>query len=191
MCKVKISDVRRWWGPVRIQIGIDVEATLVAALQVHDLGVRKSAIWDDEFYITRSLSFMLQKEGYECQVAYDGQAALEQVRRDPPALIYLDVDMPVKDGVTVAREIRSDPKLQDITIIMLTAKGQEVDKERGIKAGANDYIMKPFAPAAVLRKVKEFWVREIEVSVVPMGRGSESRPEPPRLARKLSLKLVA
>ena len=117
---------------------------------------KKILVVDDEFYITRSLSFMLKKEGYECQVAYDGQAALEQVRRDPPALIYLDMDMPVKDGVTVAREIRRDPDLKDITIIMLTAKGQEADKERGLAAGANDYIMKPYDPADVLRKVKEF-----------------------------------
>ena len=116
---------------------------------------KKILVVDDEFYITRSLSFMLKKEGYESQVAYDGQTALEQVRRDPPALIFLDMDMPVKDGVTVAREIRSDPDLKDITIIMLTAKGQEVDKERGLAAGANDYIMKPYDPVGILRKVKE------------------------------------
>lgn len=117
--------------------------------------IRKILVVDDEFYITRSLSFMLKKEGYESQVAYDGQAALEQVRRDPPALIFLDMDMPVKDGLTVAREIRSDPGLKDITIILLTAKGQEADKERGLAAGANDFLMKPFDPMAVLRKEKE------------------------------------
>lgn len=116
---------------------------------------KKILVADDEYYITRSLSFMFQKEGYECMVAHDGQAAIDQIKTVKPALIFLDVDMPKKNGYEVAQEIRSVPEWRDIHIIMLTAKGQAIDKEKGMEAGANEYVLKPFDPRKILIRVKE------------------------------------
>ena len=116
---------------------------------------KKILIVDDEYFITRSLSFMFKKEGYECRMVHDGQAALDQIARDRPDLIFLDVDMPVKDGYVTAREIRENKEWKDIHIIMLTAKGQEVDKEKGLEVGADEYVLKPFDPKALLDRVKE------------------------------------
>ena len=116
---------------------------------------RKILIVDDEFCITRSLSFMFKKEGYVCETVHDGQGALDRIAAGKPALIFLDVDMPVKDGYEAAREIRANPKWRDVHIIMLTAKGQDLDREKGFQAGADEYILKPFDPRAVLKRVKE------------------------------------
>lgn len=116
---------------------------------------KKILIVDDEYYITRSLSFLFQKEGYHCRVAYDGQAAIEQIKSDKPDLMFLDVDMPRKNGFEVAREIRGLPDFQDIYIIMLTAKGQEVDRKEGVAAGVDEFILKPFDPRATLKRVQE------------------------------------
>ena len=116
---------------------------------------KKILIVDDEYFITRSLSFMFKKEDYECRMVHDGQAALDQIARDRPDLIFLDVDMPVKNGYVTAREIRENKEWKDIHIIMLTAKGQEVDKEKGLEVGADEYVLKPFDPKALLDRVKE------------------------------------
>lgn len=116
---------------------------------------KKILVVDDEYFITRSLSFMLQKEGFEVNVAHDGQRAIEEIGQDKPDLIFLDVDMPKKDGNEVAREIRANPQWKDIHIIMLTAKGQEKDVSKGLEAGADEYVLKPFDPRAILKRVKE------------------------------------
>ncbi|MEA1967566.1 MAG: response regulator [Thermodesulfobacteriota bacterium] len=119
---------------------------------------RKILIVDDEFFITRSLSFMLKKEGYHCDIANDGQKALENIGSEKPDLIFLDVDMPVKNGYETAREIRQNPAWKDIHIIMLSAKGQDIDEKRGLEAGANEYILKPFDPRAILARVREILI---------------------------------
>lgn len=116
---------------------------------------RKILVVDDEFFITRSLSFMFKKEGYVCEIAHDGQEALEKIGSEKPDLIFLDIDMPVKNGYETAREIRQNPEWKDIPIIMLTAKGQDIDEKRGLEAGANEYILKPFDPKAILTRVRE------------------------------------
>ncbi len=116
---------------------------------------KKILVVDDEYFITRSLSFMLQKEGFEVNVAHDGQRAIEEIGQDKPDLIFLDVDMPKKDGNEVAREIRANPQWKDIHIIMLTAKGQEKDVSKGLEAGADEYVLKPFDPRAILKRAKE------------------------------------
>jgi len=115
---------------------------------------KKILIVDDEFYITRSLSFLFGKEGDECRTAQDGETALELVKDDRPDIIFLDVDMPKKDGYETARDIRTKLKMNDVYIIMLTAKGQEIDEKRGLEAGADEYVLKPFDPRALLEKVK-------------------------------------
>lgn len=115
----------------------------------------KILVVDDEYYITRSLSFLFKKEGYEVNVAGDGEAALTEIARERPDLIFLDVDMPRMNGLEAVRAIRTNPDWKDIHIIMLTAKGQESDEQAGLAAGANEYRLKPFDPRAVLKRVRE------------------------------------
>ena len=116
---------------------------------------KKILIVDDEYYLTRSLSFMLQKEGFDCEVAHDGQVALEKIESEKPDLIFLDVNMPKKDGYEVAREICNNPLWKGIYIIMLSSRGQQDDKKIGLEARANEYFLKPFGPKTILEKVKE------------------------------------
>ena len=116
---------------------------------------KKILVVDDEFFISRSLSFMFKKEGYECDTAYDGEAAMQIVETQKPGLIFLDLDMPKKDGYEVCQEIKSNPDLKDTYVIILTAKGQDLDEERGLKVGADEYMLKPFDPRMVQRRVKE------------------------------------
>jgi DNA-binding response OmpR family regulator len=116
---------------------------------------KKILVVDDEFYITRSLSFLFKKEGYEVNVAGNGEAALTEIAREMPDLIFMDVDMPRKNGLETVREIRANPDRKGIHIIMLTAKGQQSDEQMGLEAGANEYQLKPFDPRAILNRVRE------------------------------------
>lgn len=115
---------------------------------------RRILIADDEPYILRSLSFVLQKEGFEVETACDGEEALEKVRQFKPKILFLDIMMPLEDGYEVCEELRSDPDTKDIYVIMLTAKGQIIDKKRGLEVGADEYITKPFSPREIVDKVK-------------------------------------
>lgn len=115
----------------------------------------KILIADDEPYIVRSLSYILQREGIPFDVAIDGQQAIEKARHLKPKLLFLDIMMPHKSGLEVCSLIKQDPALRSIHIIMLTAKGQEDDKQKSRSAGADEYITKPFSPRQVLERVKE------------------------------------
>ena len=106
----------------------------------------KIVVVDDEYFISRSLSFIFEKEGYKCFVAHDGEMALEVIRREKPDLIFLDIGMPKMDGYQVCREIKRDEDLKDIYVIMLTAMGQDVDQKASLEAGADEYMLKPFNP---------------------------------------------
>ncbi len=106
---------------------------------------------DDEQAVGEILRLYLEREGFEVTVVYDGEAALEAVRRHPFDLILLDLMLPKKDGWTVCREIRS---FSSVPIIMLTARGEEVDRVLGLELGADDYVPKPFSPREVVARVK-------------------------------------
>ena len=116
--------------------------------------MKKVLIVDDEPHLVKSLSFVLSKEGYEVSSASDGEEALQKIRHSRPALIFLDIMMPKKNGYEVCQEIRNSPELKDIYIIMLTAKGQAADREEGLGIGANDFITKPFSALDVLARVR-------------------------------------
>jgi len=116
---------------------------------------RKIVVADDEYFISRSLSFIFEKEGYACSVASDGEAALGLVRQEKPDLVFLDIGMPKMNGYNVCKEIRSDPDLKSIYIIMLTAMGQDVDQKASLEAGANEYMLKPFNPRMIRERVAE------------------------------------
>lgn len=116
---------------------------------------RRIVVVDDEYFISRSLSFIFEKEGYKCFVASDGEMALEVIRREKPELVFLDIGMPKMDGYQVCKAIRRDQELKDTYIIMLTAMGQDVDQKASLEAGANEYMLKPFNPRLVREHVAE------------------------------------
>lgn len=116
---------------------------------------KKILVVDDEPHVIRSLTFVLTKEGYDVASAVDGEDALAKIRDLKPNLVFLDVMMPKKNGYEVCREVKKDSHLSDIRIIMLTAKGQEADREQGLSAGADEFLTKPFSPIGVVAKVRE------------------------------------
>ena len=111
-------------------------------------------IVDDEPNIVLSLEFLMKKEGYEVLSVANGAEAMQAITEKTPDLILLDVMMPRKDGYEVCQELRATPPWKDIKIIMLTAKGRDVEREKGLALGANDYITKPFSTQELVEKVK-------------------------------------
>jgi two-component system alkaline phosphatase synthesis response regulator PhoP len=109
---------------------------------------------DDEPYVQRALSFVLRKEGFNVGVASNGEEALEKAREIKPRIIFLDLIMPRMNGFDTCRTLKKDDELKNIHVIILTAKGQEVDRDRGMKEGADDYITKPFSPKEVVDMVR-------------------------------------
>lgn len=117
--------------------------------------VRKILVVDDEPNIVLSLQFLMRKAGYQVRVARDGEEALEAMREQKPDLVLLDVMMPKRDGFDVCETIRANPDWADIKIIMLTAKGRDIEREKGFALGANEYITKPFSTREVLQRVTD------------------------------------
>ena len=109
---------------------------------------------DDEAHILELLTFNLEATGYRVVTAANGEDALTVCQHDRPALILLDIMLPGIDGVEVCRRLKSQSNTQDIPIIMLTAKGDEVDKILGLELGADDYITKPFSVRELVARVK-------------------------------------
>ena len=105
---------------------------------------------DDEPFICRSLTFVLRKDHYNVLEARNGEEALAAIRTHKPDLVFLDVMMPKLNGFQVTQQVRADRSLDGVKIILLTAKGQECDREVGKTAGANDYMTKPFSPTKIL-----------------------------------------
>jgi DNA-binding response OmpR family regulator len=116
---------------------------------------KKILVVDDETHVITSLTFVLTKEGYDVSSAENGEDALTKIQQLKPGLVFLDVMMPKKNGYEVCQEVKKDPSLRNIYIIMLTAKGQETDREKGLSAGADEFISKPFSPVGVVEKVKK------------------------------------
>ncbi len=110
---------------------------------------------DDEPNIVLSIKFLMSQEGYQVKTASNGEDALQAIAEQVPDLILLDVMMPKPDGFEVCQKIRATPEWKDIPVIMLTAKGRDVEKEKGIAMGADDYVTKPFATKELVLKVKE------------------------------------
>lgn len=121
----------------------------------------KVLIVDDDKNICELLRLYLEKDGYETACAYDGQAALTRFGEFEPDFVLLDIMLPLTDGWQVCREIR---KTSDVPVIMLTAKGETVDKVFGLELGADDYVTKPFEPKEVLARIKAVLRRKAPVS---------------------------
>jgi DNA-binding response OmpR family regulator len=119
---------------------------------------KKILIVDDEVHIRTLLEQALEDledVGVELLSARDGEEGLQYARDEKPDLMFLDVMMPRKNGYEVCQTIKQDPDLQDIYIILLTAKGQAADKVRGDTVQANEYITKPFNPDEILQKARD------------------------------------
>ena len=111
-------------------------------------------IVEDEPDIRELLAFHLEREGYHVTRSRSGADALRQVRARPPDLILLDLMLPELGGLDVCRRLRQDPRTASVPIVMLTARGEEVDRILGLELGADDYIVKPFSPKEVVARVR-------------------------------------
>jgi len=116
---------------------------------------KKILIADDNENIRDALTYLLEDEGYDLLLAKDGADTLRKVRGRRPDILFLDIMMPEMNGYDVCRTIKNDPQLKSTYIIMLTAKGQVAEQERGKEVGADEYIVKPFSPMEILAKVKQ------------------------------------
>jgi DNA-binding response OmpR family regulator len=118
----------------------------------------KLLIVDDEAHIRMLLEQTLedlQDDGVEILTASDGEEALETIKAEKPDLVFLDVMMPKINGFEVCKTVKHELGMNDIYIVMLTAKGQEYDKQKGTEVGADLYMTKPFDPDEILEKAKE------------------------------------
>jgi DNA-binding response OmpR family regulator len=121
---------------------------------------KRVLIVDDEPNIVLSVEFLMKREGYEVSTAGDGQEAMQMLAGTRPDLMILDVMMPRKNGFEVCAEVRADPKLADMPILMLTAKGREAEMNKGLSLGADAYITKPFSTHDLVAKVSELLARQ-------------------------------
>ncbi len=116
---------------------------------------KRVLIVDDEPNIVLSLEFLMKKEGFEVAVARNGREALAEIERGLPDLILLDVMMPELDGFEVCERLRALPGGGRTRIFMLTARGRDRERDRGLALGADAYVTKPFSTRALVEKVKE------------------------------------
>jgi DNA-binding response OmpR family regulator len=115
---------------------------------------KRVLVVDDEPNIVMSLEFLMARAGFEVQVARNGREALDALEGAAPDLLLLDVMMPELDGYEVCERIRARPEWNGTKIVMLTARGREVERERGLALGADAYVTKPFSTRDLVDKVK-------------------------------------
>ncbi|GAB4110890.1 MAG: response regulator transcription factor [Phycisphaeraceae bacterium] len=111
-------------------------------------------IVEDELDLIEVLRFSLAREGFKVRTATNGEDAIREVRQHKPDLIVLDLMLPTIDGLSVCRALRRHEQTRDIPIVMLTAKGEETDIVKGLEAGADDYVTKPFSPKVLLARIQ-------------------------------------
>ena len=116
-------------------------------------------IVEDDKSISKLIKYNLEKADYDCTISSSGEKAVDIIKNQPIDLIILDIMLPGMNGFDVCRNIKQDPKLRVIPIIMLTAKGEEVDRIVGLELGADDYMVKPFSPRELVLRVKAIMKR--------------------------------
>ena len=118
--------------------------------------MKKILIADDQKEIRELIEVSLRKKGFHIIQVKNAKEAVDSVKKEKPDLVIMDIMMPGKiDGLDATRTLKSDPQTQDVKIIILTVKGQNADKEKGLKAGADEYCTKPFKPQEILNLVKK------------------------------------
>jgi len=108
---------------------------------------------DDEPNIVLSLEFLLERAGFAVRTATDGEQALHAIEESPPDVVVLDINMPRLNGYEVCERIRANPDWAGVRVLMLTARGRDVEREKGLALGADDYVTKPFATQEVVDRV--------------------------------------
>ncbi|MBI3995507.1 MAG: response regulator [Nitrospirae bacterium] len=126
-------------------------------------------IADDEPHLIRSLSYVLKREGYRVESALDGPEAMSKIESFRPDLVFLDLILPRMDGFEICRRIKNRGDLRSIYVIILTAKGQGADRKRGLEAGADAFMTKPFSPKEIIDTLRRVFG------------SSDSPSDPPRL----------
>jgi two-component system, OmpR family, alkaline phosphatase synthesis response regulator PhoP len=119
---------------------------------------QKILIVDDEPHIRMLIEQTLEEledEGVEFLTAENGEIALQIIQKENPQLVFLDVMMPKMNGMEVCRKVKKELQLNNVYIVLLTAKGQELDRQKGHEVGADIYMTKPFDPEAILTKARE------------------------------------
>jgi DNA-binding response OmpR family regulator len=114
---------------------------------------------EDEPNIVESLTFLLERAGFDISVASDGRQALDAALEQQPAVLVLDLMLPELDGYEVLRRLRADPKGEKLPVLMLTAKGQRIDRETALECGADLFMTKPFSNAEITAAVVELAAR--------------------------------
>lgn len=120
----------------------------------------KVLVVDDEPNIVVSLEFLMEQAGFQVITAYDGETALARISDGAPDLLLLDISLPGISGFDVLEHLRSAEATSGLPVIMLTAHGREVEREKGLALGADDYVTKPFSTQALVEKVKELIVEK-------------------------------
>jgi len=115
---------------------------------------KRILVVDDEADILNLLDYTLSRAGFEVETASDGPEALERATRAAPSLIVLDIMLPDMDGTDVLKRLKENESTRHVPVIMLTAKGDEIDKILGLELGAEDYVTKPFSPREFVLRVK-------------------------------------
>jgi len=116
---------------------------------------KRILIVDDDAFIRRPLEFILREEGYQPETASDAETAMRALLSAPPDLILLDVMMPGKDGLTWCGELKRDPRFAGIPIVLLSARGHDLDREHGLALGAAAFMTKPYSPHELKSRVRE------------------------------------
>jgi DNA-binding response OmpR family regulator len=116
---------------------------------------KRVLIADDEPNIVASLEFLMEQAGYEVKVAASGQEALELVASFRPDLVLLDVMMPGKNGYEVCQSLKSDPATRAVKVIMLSAKGRDIEVAKGLELGADAYVTKPFSTRDLVAQIRD------------------------------------
>ena len=118
--------------------------------------MKKVLIVDDQLEVRELVEVTLRTEDYQIFQAENGENAIKMAKAERPDLIIMDIMMPGgMDGIEATRILKNAPETKDCIVIMLTAKGQEIDRQKGFEAGADDYFAKPFSPLELINKVEE------------------------------------
>ena len=120
-----------------------------------EAGARRVLVVDDEPHIRRVLSAVLTERGFHVTEACDGSEGLEELESVEVDLVILDLMMPGASGLEILSHIRSDPRRASLPVIILTAKGQDTDREAAFAGGANDFLTKPFSPKKLIARIEE------------------------------------